>query len=183
MSLRCKSLLLIVASLAFVGIARAGQRLSGPPPGPLQQILEHAKELNLTEEQHTKVDALSKEIGGAREGNMREKLKEHPELAREMKEARDSGDEAKIKAAREKMREKLGPNAPGAAADGKPREIMQKLQQILTPDQMQKIREMREKNMQQGGGPRRGGKDAPPSSGEKNNKPDPSKGVPELFEN
>jgi Spy/CpxP family protein refolding chaperone len=178
------ALLFSIAALGFVCLTQAGERGAGPPPGPLQQILANAKELNLTEGQRTKVEALSKEIGAGREGGaMREKLKDHPELAREMKEARDSGDQAKIKAAREKMREQLGVNAPGAAADGKPREILQKLQSIQTPEQMQKVREMREKNMQQGGGPRRGGRDSAPSSGEKNNKPDPSKGVPELFEN
>src|SRR5213078_3281959 len=89
----------LIVALGCFGLVRAGEK-GMAPPGPLQQILEHAKQLNLTDEQRTKIEALSKEMGHEG-GPLREKLKEHPELAREMKEARDSGDEAKLKAARE----------------------------------------------------------------------------------
>lgn len=175
--------LVVAAVFGLACVAGAGERGMGPPAGPLQQILEHAKELNLTADQRTKVEALSKEMGGARDGAMREKLKDNPELAREMKEARQSGDQAKIKEAREKMREKMGANAPGAPAEGKRGEVMQKLTQILTPEQMKQVKEMREKNAQEGGGPRRGKDGAGGGDANKGNKPDASKGVPNPFDN
>ncbi|HLX63972.1 MAG TPA: hypothetical protein VKX17_22055 [Planctomycetota bacterium] len=177
----------LIAILALALVARAADKPAGPPAGPLQQILEHAKELGLTDDQKTKIEALIKENGAAGPGAFREKLREHPELLKEMKEARDSGDETKIKEVRAKIAEKLGmkdAGGPAAAADGKRGEIIGKLAQILTPDQMQKLKEFRQERMANGAGAGRGNKnDNSNSNSNSNNKPDTSKGAPSVFDN
>ena len=184
--MKTRWIFMTMAVLAFgcVNVARAGDKPAAPPPGPLQQILDHAKELGLTDDQKTKVEALIKENGGAA-GAFREKLREHPEMLKEMKEARDSGDETKIKETRQKIAEKLGvTNAGGAGADGKRGEVIGKLAQILTPEQMQKLKEFRQERMADGARPGRGNKsDSSNSSSSGNNKPDTSKGAPSVFDN
>ncbi len=171
-------------SISSLGAADGGGL--GKGNGPLQQLLDHAKELNLTDDQKTKVEALQKEIGGAMRdpAAMREKLKEHPELReimKELKAARDAGDEAKLKELREKLRAAQGPDAPAKPGEGGRGEIIQKLAQILTPDQMQKLRALRE---QSGGpGPRAGGPGGKaPAADDKRAKPDASTGVPDPFD-
>src|SRR5262245_54785548 len=112
---------LVVAVFGLFSV-KAGERPAGPRGGgPVQEILDHAKELNLTADLKTKLEALQKEMSGQRgdAAGMREKMKDNPELrevAKEMKAARESGDEAKMKELREKIRAKT------AGADGKPGE-------------------------------------------------------------
>src|SRR5258708_2652813 len=110
-----------LSCLAF-SVARAGQPFgSGAGTGPLQNILQHADELKLTEDQKTKIQALMKETGPESPA-MREKMKDNPELlkiTRELKEARESKDEAKLKELREKMREAMAKDGgPGKGAPG-----------------------------------------------------------------
>lgn len=177
-----KSRWIVLLSVSMLGFAcvRAGERGMRPGAGgPLQQVLEHSKELGLSEEQKTKIEALIKENAPARENAMRERMKDNPELAKEMREAR--GDPEKMKAVREKMREKMEKDGPGEAKRG---EGVAKIADILSREQMQKLREIREKQGGEGGpGPRRGGREGQRGgSSNEGNKPDPSKGVPDPFD-
>lgn len=157
--------------------------------GPIQHIIDNAKELNLTDDQKTKLQALVKDFTAGHDASgMREKAKNNPELRetlKEMKAAKDSGDEAKMKELRQKLMSETGgaaagkDGAKGAGAGAGHGEFIQKLAQILTPDQMQKLKDMRE-----AGGGGAGGRGSKPdtSSTDKANKPDASKGVPKPFE-
>jgi len=182
--------LIALAAIVLALDARAGQpggKADGPRAGLIEQILEHATELNLTADQKTKLEALQKENVAKLGENMREKMKNDPaarEVMKEMREARQSGDEAKIAAAREKVKEKLG--ADGLPGAGKPGEgggdMREKLQKILTPEQMVKVKEIMENNrgkMREGGPRGKGGE----SKEEKGQKPDPTKEPPKVFDN
>lgn len=186
-----KFLCALLAATALAMSAHAGQpRGDGPQGGLIGQILQHATELNLTADQKTKLEALQKENAGKLGDNMREKAKNDPamrEVMKEVREARQSGDEAKIAAAREKMREKMGTDGtPGA---GKPGEaggdLREKLSKILNPDQMAKVKDIMESNRGKmkdgpgGGRPGRGGD----SKEEKGQKPDSNKEPPKVFDN
>lgn len=168
-----------------ISTARAGER-GGMGGGPLQHILDSAKELNLTEDQKTKLQALAKEHAANRDpAAMKEKFKNNPammETLKEMKAARESGDEAKMKELRAKMMANGGGEG-GGKGENAHGEILQKLMQILTPEQMKKLKEMRENSGEHKGLERRGkeGKEAEKGD-DKSNKPDASKGVPVPFE-
>ncbi len=172
-----------VATIACTTIsaARAGER-GGMGGGPIQHILDAAKELNLTEDQKTKLHALAKELGATHDpAAMKEKFKNNPamlETLKEMKAARESGDETKLKELRAKLMASGGEG--GGKGEGAHGEIVQKLMQILTPEQMKKLKEMREN-----AGERKGIELRPTDSDKgnnKSNKPDASKGVPVPFE-
>lgn len=163
--------------------AQAGEKGKGAGAdreGPIQRILSHATELNLSADQKTKLEAIQKENAAKVGVDLREKFKDNPEaraIFKELKEARDSGDEAKLKTAREKYREFALKNSDGKAAAGgaaKMGELREKLAEILTPMQLKQVKEIldaaRAKTGGNGGGT------------EKGQKPDSSKEAPMVFE-
>lgn len=167
--------------LSFSACAAERGGLAGG--GPLQHILDAAKELNLTEDQRTKIQALAKELGAGHDpAAMKEKFKNDPakmELLKEFKAARESGDEAKLKELRAKLF--AGAGGEGAGKGEGIRDMFQKLRDILTPDQLAKLKEMREKNGERPGAGARS-KEGDKGADNKSNKPDASKGVPVPFE-
>lgn len=185
--MKTNSVLMGAALVACCGLTlstRAGERerkggmANG---GPIQHILEASKELNLTEDQKKKLHAIAKEFTAGHDfESIREKAKDNPELRevmKEMKAARDSGDEAKMKELREKFRSKAGDGEKGR--DGAKGGVLAKLKDILTPEQMMKLKEIREKNGEGRGGREGAGRDG---DEEKRSKPDASKGVPDPFD-
>lgn len=182
-------MLLAALSVALFGgfglhSVRAAERPAG---GPLQKILDIAQELELSEDQKTSLKALVKEFTAEHAGKegMREKAKSNPEMMetlKELKAARESGDEAKLKELRQKLVAEGG--GAGGKGEGGRGEIIKKLAEILTPAQLKKLKELREANGGGGGGRgERGGKNKTESdSNDKTNKPDASKGVPNPFE-
>lgn len=171
-TLICTLLAMCVFGASQAAENKAGKRDFPMAGGPLQHILEHAKELNLTAEQKTKLEALVKEMAG---GDKREKLKENPEareLFKEMMEARKSGDEEKLKLLRQKMMEKVG---GGNGQEG----LLPKIASILTPEQMKQVREIAQEARAKMG-EKFGGKDGGKPE-DKSTRPDPNKGAPEVF--
>jgi len=138
----------------------------------LDFILDHAKDLNLTGDQKRQIDALKEKIESAREKIMKDP--ENRELMKEVAAARKNNDEEKMKELREKVREKM------AKSGGE--DIAADIFKILQPDQLAKLKELREsegggRGKMAAGGKGPGGK---PAEGQK---PDPNKGVPSLFDN
>ncbi len=170
----------MLLSMAVVAMScatlTAFERGAGAGNGPIQHILDNAKELNLSDDQKTKLQALVKEVAGSHDkGAMAEKIKNNPELRetfKEMKAAKEAGDEAKLKELRQKLM--AGEGKAGAGKGEGHGEILQKLAQILTPEQMKKLKEMRESRENKGS--------AASNSNDKASKPDASKGVPKVFE-
>lgn len=135
--------------------------------------LDHAKELNLTPEQKKKLNDLKNKVEDQREKAMKDP--ETRELFKETMAARKSGDEEKLKQLQQKVREKM-------AAKGGGEDLSSEFVKILQPDQLAKLKELREAE----GGPR-GGKMAGGGGGKgaapEGKKPDASKGVPSIFDN
>jgi len=140
-------------------------------------IEEHAKELNLTDAQKKELKALHEKAKDAREKMM--KSPEARAAMEDMREARKSGDEEKLREMRQKMMAEMGKDAEHSPAAN-----MAQIAKILTPDQQAKLRELREKEgkptMAEMRERRKGEK-----GGEKAvaNKPDPTRGVPSLYDN
>ena len=112
---------------------------------------------------------------------MREKIRNNPELRetlREMKAARESNDEARMKELRQKIASEMGGAGGIAKGEAGHGEFIKKLAAILTPDQMQKLKAMREAKGE-GRAAAGAGQSAAP---DKTQKPDASKGVPNPFE-
>ncbi len=169
------AVLLSVAFLSATLSARAGEK-GGMRDGPIGKILEHAKELGLTDEQTKKLEALKTELRGKMGGGM-EKLREvaqsDPKLREELKEAR--GNPEKMKEVMQKVREKTG----GAGAGNGPRgELIEKLKEILTPDQLVKVKAILEEGREKGAGGRGQGGKAEPKGAE----PDRNSAPPKVFE-
>lgn len=140
-------------------------------------ILEHEKELKLTDPQKKDLKELSEQAQ-----SRREKLMESPEgraIAEQMRQARKNGDESTARELREKLMETAAKDKDNDSA-----RPMQQMMKILTPEQLAKLRELREKegmptlaDMKDRREDRKG------KGGEKNyNKPDPSSGVPKLYD-
>jgi Spy/CpxP family protein refolding chaperone len=142
-----------------------------PPGGPLQEILDHAKELNLTEDQVAQLEALKKDFRpppppGDKAGK-REKRGDKPN-GDGQKPAGDMGGDKP-----EKPRD-----PPPPPPNEKQAELFAKIREILTPEQMEKLREIHEKQPKPPGG--KGGQGGGGDKG--GNKPDNSKGAPKVFE-
>ena len=139
-------------------------------------IEKHEKELNLTPEQKKKLDALKKKFE-----ELRESMRKDPdtrELFKELKEAREAKDEAKLKALREKVREMLAKKSGGES-------ILAETMKILAPEQLKKLKELREaEGLGRGEGMLGGeGRAAAKSADDPNRKPDNTKSAPKLYEN
>ncbi len=172
---------LVLFSFVSIRAADGEKKRERPAGGPVQNILDHAKELNLTDDQKTKLEALAKATPAREPGAMREQMKEHPELRdtmKEMKAARESGDQAKVKELRAKIQTTIGaePAKDGTKPAEARAEAAAKIATILTPEQMKKLKELRESGAM---GPAAKGPGAP---AENKNKPDASKGVPDPFD-
>ncbi len=110
------------------------------PGGGMRQLLQRLpEELNLTPEQRTQYDALVAEQRAAGA----ERMREMQALREQMRQAREQGDTAKAA----ELEQQIRGQAPGG-------EFMQKLEQLLTPEQKTKLAELR-KTM--GGPAARGG--------------------------
>ena len=152
----------------------ADQGLNGP--GPVEFILDHQKDLNLDATQVSKLTDIQSKIS-----TQKEKLKQDPEirdLYRAAAEAKASGDQEAVRAARKKMREAIEKKS-GLKFE----EVMADALKVLHPDQQQKLAELRKKS----------GLDANPMQtlkGQKNDetadanhqKPDVAKGAPSLYD-
>ena len=136
-------------------------------------ILDHAKELNLTADQIKKINEQKNKIEDRREKMMKDPA--NKELYKEMMAARKSGDEDKLRELREKVKEKM------AAGGGAGEDMRDEFVRILTPEQLAKLKEIRET---EGPGMRKGERGGPGGKGGgEGQKPDPKKGVPSLFDN
>ena len=179
-----------MAALMFMALATSmaraleGRKAPGADrEGPVQRILDHATELNLSADQKTKLEALQKETTAKMGGEMREKFKDNPEaqeIFKELKAARDSGDETKLKAAREKYRAFALKNGAGdgkiaAGGAAKMGELREKLSAILNPEQLKQVKEILDAARSGAGAGAGGGT-------EKGQKPDTSKEAPKVFE-
>lgn len=143
-------------------------------------IEDHAKELNLTDAQKKELKALHEKTKDARE-----KMMKSPEARanmEEMREARKSGDEEKLKEMRQKMMAEMQKDPEHSPAAN-----MGQIAKILNPEQLAKLRELREKegrptmaDMKERRKGERGEKAAEKAVA---NKPDPTRGVPSLYDN
>jgi len=179
-------LAMVAVVCTATGTARAFERGAAMAGGPLQHIIEARKELDLTEAQVTKLKALVKEFEASHDtGAIKDKIKNNPEMRetmREMKAAKESGDENRMKELRKKMLGEEGGKGGIAKGEGGHGDFIKKIAEILTPEQMQKMKAMREAKGDGPGG-KLGGKgkgDNAPT--DKAQKPDATKGVPNPFE-
>jgi Spy/CpxP family protein refolding chaperone len=137
-------------------------------------IKKHEKELNLTGEQKKKIEALEE-----KSQKFRDKMKEDPDtrmLFKEVKEARQAGDEAKLHEIQKKIREHMQKQAGGEPP-------IAELKNILTPQQLIKLKELREA---EGGGDMKGMRERRKEKAEgpakPQERPDPNKGAPSLYD-
>ena len=117
--------------------AGANANADAPKLG-VEFILEHAQDLSLDADQKTKLTELNTKIEA-----QKDKLKQDPEireLFRDAKEAKDSGDETAMHAARKRLREAMEKKSGLKIED-----MMQDVAKILHPDQLQKLAELRKK--------------------------------------
>jgi hypothetical protein len=170
---------LMLGTCTMAGEKRGEKRMErAMGGGPIEFILEHEKELNLTDAQKKQL----KEQEGKNKEKM-EKMMKSPEMRaqmEEMREARKSGDEEKMQEFRRKMMEKM------AGGEGqRPGAMLGELASILKPDQLAKLRELREKEgkptMTAMAEKRRDRKesDSAPSA---DNRPKRENGVPTLYD-
>ena len=144
--------------------------------GPAQEfefIKKHDKELDLTAEQKKKIDALQEKAE-----KTREKMRDDPDtrkLFTEVKEARKSGNEAKLQELQAKVREMMQKQTGGEP-------IMAELRNILTPQQLAKLKDLREAEGMKGPRERRKEK-ADGGATKTQERPDPAKGAPSLYDN
>jgi Spy/CpxP family protein refolding chaperone len=156
--IRTRSTLLLGIFLLTGTLAAADTkgRPGGPMhEGPLAVILEHRKELDLTNEQVQKLEAVKKEAD-----EFREKLKNDPqmrEMFKHMREGKTKGAEAPTQQQREELRDKIK-----AKFGGQMEHFKEELRGILTKEQLMKLREllpqMRAAQGRGDGGPKGGGR-------------------------
>jgi Spy/CpxP family protein refolding chaperone len=166
----------LAAALSLSAGEKPGNKGDGPGPGgkrgapEFDFILDHAKDLNLTPDQTRRIKELKEKVESKREAVM--KSPENRELYKELMAARKSGDEEKLKDLREKVKEQMAKSGGGGE------DLKDQLMQILQPDQLAKLKEIRES---EGGGMKKGER-GPGGKAPEGKKPDPSKGTPKLFE-
>lgn len=175
----CHQLRLIVAAtfcvLAVPGLLAGdkGDRKEFKGPGQdFEFIKKHEKELNLTSEQKKKISELEK-----KSEKLRDKMKSDPDtrkLFMEVKEARSAGDEARLEKLHGKIKEMMEKQNGGETMLGE-------LRNILAPQQLIKLKELRESEGMKGIRERRAEKGKTPSK--EPERPDPSKGAPSLYDN
>lgn len=143
-------------------------------------IQEHEKELNLTDVQKKALKTLHEKTKDSRE-----KMMKSPEAranVEEMREARKSGDEEKMKELRQKVMAEMAKDPEHSPAAN-----MAAIAKILTPDQLAKLRELREKEgkptMAEMRERRKGERGEKGTEKAVANKPDPTRGVPSLYDN
>ena len=108
---------------------------AGAGTGVLKPIFDHAADLNLTDEQKTKLDKIKSDLDAAEE-----KVKSDPEvvsLQSQIKEAKAANDKDKMKTLHKELKdliEKKGGD-PSAAA-------LKDADAVLTPDQLAKLKEI-----------------------------------------
>jgi Spy/CpxP family protein refolding chaperone len=161
------------------GNKKDGEGKGGPGGGGMMKrtpeldfVLDHAKDLNLTGDQKKKINDLKDKVETQREKVMKDP--ENRELMKEVMAAKKSGDEEKLRELHQKVREKMN---KGGGED-----MAGELFKILQPDQLAKLKELREAEGGPRGGKMAGGKGGGGKAPE-GQKPDASKGVPSLFDN
>ena len=160
-----------------------GQGPGGPQRKPFDMVLNHAKELDLTEDQKSKLLAMQKEEEGKMEQEraaMREKMKDDPEAKehfREMMEARKNNDTAKMEELKKQMREKMEKNGGGEKMKARGEDMKAKIAQVLTQEQMAKLKDVMQGEMEN----RATGANEGPKGDRK--KPTDGDKAPKLFEN
>lgn len=156
--------------------AGANANADAPKQG-VEFILDHAQDLALDAGQKTKLTEMNTKIEA-----QKDKLKQDPEmreLYRDAKEAKDSGDEVAMHAARKRLREAMEKKSGLKIED-----MMQEVAKILHPDQLQKLAELRKK----AGMDPNPGKTLKDQKGEEKadvasqQQPDRSKGAPNLYD-
>jgi len=151
--------------------ARKGPSGGPGKDGPLAQIIEHAQDLGLSDEQVAKLKALREELAEKVKEQMqanREKAQQDPamrELMQQMRQAKESGDQAKL----EELKKQYGEKAGRPNMDGK----REKIAAILTPEQLQKLKEYMDA--------KRGDSPFDGARAEKGQKPDSNKAAPDVF--
>ncbi|HYG73512.1 MAG TPA: Spy/CpxP family protein refolding chaperone [Planctomycetota bacterium] len=143
-------------------------KLGGTPM--IDHVLKHEKELALTAEQKKKFEALKDKAEA-----LQEKMRKDPEareLFKEVAQARKSGNEEKLRELQTKVKEL-------AARKGSSEEITGEGLRLLTPEQMAKLKDLRD----EGPMAMRDGKDGGKKAASAGTKPDPSKGAPSLYDN
>ena len=136
-------------------------------------ILDHAKDLSLTGEQKKKINDVKDKMENQREKNMKDP--ENRELMKEVMAAKKSGDEEKLRQLQLKVREKMNKNGG--------EDLMSEVLKALQPEQLAKLKELRESEGGPRGGKMAGGKGGAGGKTPEGQKPDPKKGVPSLFDN
>lgn len=165
------------------GPGMGGPMGEGPKHKPYDVILNNAKELELTPDQISKLTAMQKEEEAKMEQEreaVREKMKNDPE-AREhfkaMMEARKNNDTAKMEELKKQMRDKIEKNNGGEKMKARGEDMKAKIAQVLTQEQMVKLKDVMDKHMEN----RALGVD----EGQKGERKKPGEGdkAPKLFEN
>ncbi len=140
-------------------------------------ILQHEKDLSLTDEQKKKITELQ------RKAEQRfEQARKDPDLRepfKQMAEARKSGDADKMAEARQKLKDALD-KKPGLSEES----LLGDIRNVLTDPQLLKLAEL---HKEEGGGPkgmrdRKAGKGGKGKGEEEGKRPEPEKGAPSLYE-
>lgn len=125
--------------------------LLAPPPGMvLDFILQHDGDLNLTAEQKAKLEELKKNLPPPPEKPPAPDA-ELKELFKKMREAMKNGDTETAKALRQQIAEKLKQANPEAG------KTMEAIKAVLTPEQLEKFRELWRSTAKGGEGRGQGG--------------------------
>ena len=139
-------------------------------------IKEHQKELNVSDEQNKKLEALKKELG-EKFGKMKDDP-EMKELYTELYKARQADDKEHVAEVNKKIRKAM--EAKGV----KPEAAMAEIGKILNREQLAKLAELRKQNGMEENPMKKLRQDlAEEKKDENRERPDPEKGAPSLYEN
>jgi len=157
-------LLLVSGFLLWPGSAGAGDAGGGghrpggldpllpPPPGVLFNLIsQHAADLKLTDEQKKQLEEIRKDLPPPAE-NSAAPDPAIRELIRKFREAMKSGDKDTAQSLRKQVVEKFKELHPKAA------KIIEAIKALLTPDQLEKLRELLKSERQERGQGGQGGK-------------------------
>lgn len=122
----------------------------GPKAAPGEHLLPQniVEKLNLTEDQKTKIKGIEESFAKTRKEYMDAHKAETDSARTAMKEAKESGDKAKMAAARQQMQQAM------AGLDSQRKSAIDQVKSLLT-DEQKKVLEDAKKNMMEHHGPKK----------------------------